>query len=92
VHGARKAVEEHAAAPEHDKTKVTEAISAVENAAKGEDVEAIKGAVATLMAAMSALLQSAAAGQAQAESGAGAQGNAKPDDVVDAEFEEVDKK
>ncbi|MHB1642246.1 MAG: Hsp70 family protein, partial [Acidithiobacillus sp.] len=92
MHGARKAVEEHAAAPEHDKTKVTEAISAVENAAKGEDVEAIKGAVATLMAAMSALLQSAAASQSQAEPGAGAQGNAKPDDVVDAEFEEVDKK
>lgn len=92
MHGARKAVEEHATAPEHDKAKVTEATAAVEEAAKGEDVEVIKGAVATLMAAMSALLQSAAASQAQAEPGAGAPGHGKPDDVVDAEFEEVDKK
>jgi molecular chaperone DnaK len=44
------------------------------------------------MAAMSALLQSAAASQAQAEPGADAPGHGKPDDVVDAEFEEVDKK
>ncbi|MBU2827633.1 molecular chaperone DnaK [Acidithiobacillus ferriphilus] len=92
MHGARKALEEHATAPEHDKIKVTEATAAVEEAIKGEDVDVIKGAVATLMAAMSALLQSAATSQAQAEPGADAQGHGKPDDVVDAEFEEVDKK
>ncbi|MHB1203218.1 MAG: molecular chaperone DnaK [Acidithiobacillus sp.] len=89
IHGARKALEEHGSAAEADKAKVSEAIAGVEEAAKGEDVAAIKGAVATLMAAMQGFLEHAAS-QAQAEPSAGQQG--KADDVVEAEFEEVDKK
>ncbi|MBE7563753.1 molecular chaperone DnaK [Acidithiobacillus sp. HP-6] len=92
IHGARKALTEQASAPEADKAKVTEAITAVETASKGEDPEAIKGAVATLMAAMSTLLQSAAGSQAEPGATAQGEGQAKADDVVDAEFEEVDKK
>ncbi|MBE7565838.1 MULTISPECIES: molecular chaperone DnaK [Acidithiobacillus] len=92
IHGARKALTEQASAPEADKAKVTEAITATENAAKGEDPEAIKSAVATLMAAMSTLLQSAAGSQAEPGATAQGEGQAKADDVVDAEFEEVDKK
>ncbi|MHB0887857.1 molecular chaperone DnaK [Acidithiobacillus sp.] len=89
IHGARKALEEHGSAAEADKAKVSEAVAGVEEAAKGEDVAAIKGAVATLMAAMQGFLEHAAS-QAQAEPSAGQQG--KADDVVEAEFEEVDKK
>ncbi|MBU2737562.1 molecular chaperone DnaK [Acidithiobacillus concretivorus] len=92
IHGARKALTEQASAPEADKAKVTEAITATEDAAKGEDPEAIKSAVATLMAAMSTLLQSAAGSQAEPGATAQGEGQAKADDVVDAEFEEVDKK
>ncbi|WP_308389236.1 molecular chaperone DnaK [Acidithiobacillus sp. AMEEHan] len=93
VHGARKALTEHASAPADAKAKVENAISAVESAAKGEDPEAIKGAVATLMAAMSELLQHAGpSGQAGPADGAGAGSQSKDDDVVEAEFEEVDKK
>ncbi|MCE5387920.1 MAG: molecular chaperone DnaK [Acidithiobacillus sp.] len=92
VHGARKALEEHGNAPADAKAKVEEAIAGVESAAKGEDAEAIRGAVATLMAAMSALLQHAASQQTP-NAEPGSTGGAKPaDDVVEAEFEEVDKK
>ncbi|MGC8489911.1 MAG: Hsp70 family protein, partial [Clostridia bacterium] len=91
IHGARKALSEHATAPEAEKAKVNEAIAAVETAVKGEDVEAIKGAVATLVAAMSTLLQHAGASTAGDGAGAsaGAGGQTKNDDVVEAEFEEV---
>ncbi|MGK9451239.1 molecular chaperone DnaK [Acidithiobacillus caldus] len=95
MHGARKALSEHASAPEAEKAKVNDAIAAVEAAVKGEDVEAIKGAVASLMAAVSTLLQHAGAGAAGdgAGAGSGAGEQAKNDDVVEAEFEEVhDKK
>ncbi|AIA56195.1 molecular chaperone DnaK [Acidithiobacillus caldus] len=95
MHGARKALSEHASAPEAEKAKVNDAIAAVEAAVKGEDVEAIKGAVASLMAAVSTLLQHAGAGAAGDGTGAGsgAGEQAKNDDVVEAEFEEVhDKK
>ncbi|MCY0871830.1 MAG: molecular chaperone DnaK [Acidithiobacillus caldus] len=95
MHGARKALSEHASAPEAEKARVNDAIAAVEAAVKGEDVEAIKGAVASLMAAVSTLLQHAGAGAAGDGTGAGsgAGEQAKNDDVVEAEFEEVhDKK
>ncbi len=94
VHGARKALAEHGSAPAEVRSKVEGAVSAVEEAAKGEDPEAIKGAVATLMAAMSELLQHAGpAGQSGAgDAAGGGSSHAKDDDVVEAEFEEVDKK
>jgi molecular chaperone DnaK len=92
VHGARKALSEHASAPVDAKAKVESAIAAVETAAKGEDPEAIKGAVATLMAAMSELLQHAGPGEQAGAADAGAGKQAGADDVVEAEFEEVDKK
>jgi molecular chaperone DnaK len=44
------------------------------------------------MAAMSTLLQSAAGSQTEPGTTAQGEGQAKADDVVDAEFEEVDKK
>ncbi|MEY2341012.1 molecular chaperone DnaK [Acidithiobacillus sp. IBUN Pt1247-S3] len=95
VHGARKALGEHTSAPAEVRSKVEGAVSAVEAAVKGEDPEAIKAAVATLMTSMSELLQHASpAGQAGPGDAAGAGGadHAKDDDVVEAEFEEVDKK
>ncbi|MCE5360602.1 molecular chaperone DnaK [Candidatus Igneacidithiobacillus taiwanensis] len=92
VHGARKALSEHASAPADVKAKVESAIAAVEAAAKGEDTEAIKGAVATLMAAMSELVQHAGPGEQAGPAEASSAKQAGADDVVEAEFEEVDKK
>ncbi len=92
MHGARKALSEHASAPADVKAKVESAIAAVEAAAKGEDTEAIKGAVATLMAAMSELVQHAGPGEQAGPAEASSAKQAGADDVVEAEFEEVDKK
>ena len=93
IHGARKALSEHSSAPAEIRSKVEGAVTAAEEAVKGEDAEAIKGAVATLMAAMSELLQHAGpAGQGGPGEAAGPGAQSKDDDVVEAEFEEVDKK
>ena len=93
IHGARKALSEHSSAPAEMRSKVEGAVTEVEEAVKGEDAEAIKGAVATLMAAMSELLQHAGpAGQGGPGEAAGPGAQSKDDDVVEAEFEEVDKK
>ena len=93
IHGARKALSEHSSAPAEIRSKVEGAVTAAEEAVKGEDAEAIKGAVATLMAAMSELLQHAGpTGQGGPGEAAGPGAQSKDDDVVEAEFEEVDKK
>ncbi|MBT8056739.1 MAG: molecular chaperone DnaK, partial [Gammaproteobacteria bacterium] len=70
------------------------AIEEVEQAMKGDDKAAIEAAVEKLTQAGQAIYQKAAE-QAQAESAAAegegqAESGASDDDVVDAEFEEVD--
>ncbi len=98
VHATRKQVEEAGEAlPADDKSKIEEAVSALETAAKGEDKAEIEAKQQALMEA-SAKLMEIAQQQAQAQAQGGAQpgaGAQQPqDDVVDAEFEEVknDKK
>ena len=67
-----------------DKTALEEAVSFVEEAIKGDDVEAIKEAVNKVYPAMKTLLD-----VKTAEEQAAAQGDAQPqDDVVDATFTE----
>ncbi len=75
-----------------DKAKVESAIEGVEEAMKGDDKAAIESAVEKLTEAGQVIYQQAAA-EAQAQQGEGAEADASADsgdDVVDAEFEEVD--
>jgi molecular chaperone DnaK len=84
--------------PEETKTKVKGAIDEVNEALKGEDVDAISSAVEKLATESQALGQAlyadagaaaagdAGAGDAAGEAGAGSSSSAKDDDVVDAEI------
>ncbi len=73
-----------------EKAEIEAAIEEVEAACKGEDADAINSAVEKLTTVSSSLAQKLYAEQ-QAGTGAGADEAAadNPDDVVDAEFEEV---
>ncbi|MGM0541237.1 MAG: molecular chaperone DnaK [Pseudomonadota bacterium] len=79
-----------------EKEAIDTAITAVNDAIKGDDKDAIDAAVATLAEASQSVAQKAQAKQAEGGSEAEQQGetNEADDDIVDAEFEEVndDKK
>ncbi|WP_272681912.1 molecular chaperone DnaK [Providencia sp. PROV129] len=93
VHGTRKQIEEAGdKLPADDKANIEKATSELEAAAKGEDKADIEAKIQALVTASAKLLEIA---QQQAQSGgAGAAGAEakKDDDVVDAEFEEVNDK
>jgi molecular chaperone DnaK len=95
VHAMRSSVKEMGDKLSDDERKpIDAAIEEVEQAMKGDDKAAIEAAVEKLTQAGQAIYQKAAE-QAQAENaaaeGAGqAESGASDDDVVDAEFEEVD--
>jgi len=97
VHTTRKEIAEAGDALAHDdKEKIEAAVKALETAAKGEDKEVIEAKTAAL-AEVSQKLMDIAQQKAQAEQPSAEQPkkNAKQDDdIVDAEFEEVndDKK
>ena len=80
-----------------DKTKINKTIAELEMAARGDDKEKIENAEKAVLEAASAIMQAQQA-QAQAQqaqsAGANQSSNSKDDNVVDAEFEEVndDKK
>ncbi|MEE9351571.1 MAG: molecular chaperone DnaK [Thiotrichaceae bacterium] len=78
--------------PDDEKAKVTGLIEEVKEAAKGDDKDLIESKSQALSEAAGALAQMAAAGAAEggAEDTASAEEAEKDDDVVDAEFEEVD--
>ena len=93
VHSTRKKVTEAGdQLSEDDKKAIEDAVSALEVAARGEDKAEIEAKINALMEASKKLLeleqQQAQAGQSanQANSGSAAQ----DDDVVDADFKEVD--
>ncbi|HBH7052553.1 TPA: molecular chaperone DnaK [Morganella morganii] len=92
VHATRKQIEEAGdKLPGDDKVKIEHAVSELEIAAKGEDKAAIEEKTKALIDASAKLMEIA---QQQAQAGAAgadaAQDAGKNDDVVDAEFEEVD--
>ncbi|HDS6401186.1 TPA: molecular chaperone DnaK [Morganella morganii subsp. morganii] len=92
VHVTRKQIEEAGdKLPGDDKVKIEQAVSELEIAAKGEDKAAIEEKTKALIDASAKLMeiaqQQAQAGTAGADA---AQDAGKNDDVVDAEFEEVD--
>ncbi len=107
IHATKKTLEEAEDATEEEKTAINKAVEELEEALKGDSKDAIESKIQALTEATSGLAQRMYA-KAQAESGdaadaqagaqAGAQADAEArsgdDDVVDAEFEEVqdDKK
>ena len=74
---------------EDERKEVEQAIEGVEQAIKGDDKGAIEQAVDKLSSAGQVIHQKATA-EAQAEQEAPGEARAADDDVVDAEFEEVD--
>ncbi|HGF7364351.1 molecular chaperone DnaK [Vibrio cholerae] len=94
IHATRKQITEAGEAlPADEKAKIETAINELETAKKGEDKAEIDAKVQALMAAAQKLMEIAQQ-QAQAQGANTGQSSAKEDDVVDAEFEEVndDKK
>ncbi|CAB5589133.1 molecular chaperone DnaK [Providencia hangzhouensis] len=93
VHGTRKQIEEAGdKLPAEDKASIEKATSELEAAAKGEDKADIEAKIQALVTASAKLLEIAQQ-EAQTGGAAGAGAEAKKDDdVVDAEFEEVNDK
>jgi len=99
VHAAKKTVEEAGEhATDEEKAAIEAAVSEAEEALKGEDKDAIDAAATKLTEATGPVAEKMYAAQAEAaqSAAAGAGGNAdagqsseSPDDVMDAEFEEV---
>jgi molecular chaperone DnaK len=91
VHATRSSIKEMGDKLSDDERKEIEtAIEGVEEAMKGDDKAAIDQAVEKLTSAAQVIHQKAAE-QAQAHQEAPAEDSAPNDDVVDAEFEEVDE-
>ncbi len=95
IHGTKKSLEDLADKVEADeKTAIESAVTDLEEALKGDDKDAIEAKVTTLSEAAGKLAEKAYA-QAQAEAGAEqspeqADSASADDNVVDAEFEEVE--
>jgi molecular chaperone DnaK len=95
VHATRSSLKEVAdKIGDDDKAKIEAAIEDVEKAIKGDDKEAIETAVTKLGEAGKVIHEQAAAAAQAAQDAAGSEGASEEakgsDDVVDAEFEEVD--
>ncbi len=96
VHATRSSLKEMGdKIGDDDKSSIESAIESVEEAMKGDDKDAIESAVNKLTEAAQAIYQAtqaeAASNQAAAEGTADAESDTDSgDDVVDAEFEEVD--
>jgi molecular chaperone DnaK len=96
IHATEKSVQEHGdKVQEADKQGIQTAIDALKQALAGEDVEVIKARTTDLMQASMKLGQAIYEASQAAEGAAGAEGHpgaeAKKDDVIDADFQEVDE-
>ncbi len=93
VHAAKKSLAEYGdKAPADDKARVETAIREAEEAIKGNDRGAIEARSQALTEASMKLGEHMHAATQQEAAQTGAQGAGAPDDVVDAEFEEVKEK
>jgi molecular chaperone DnaK len=94
VHSTEKALSEHGSkVSDAERTAIENALADLKEALKGTDAEAIKAKTNTLMQASMKLGEAMYRQQQEAAAGGaapGAEGEAKKDDVVDAEFTEVD--
>ena len=75
---------------EETKTKVTEAADAVDEALKGDDIEAVKDSVEKLSAESQEMGKAIYEAEAEGAGAEGAEGAAAEDDVVDAEVVDED--
>jgi molecular chaperone DnaK len=98
IHATKKTLEEAGdKATDEEKDAINNAITALEEALKGDDLAEIEAKTKDLTDASTTLAQKLYAEQAQAEGAAGAEteaGEAAPstdEDAVDAEFEEVEE-
>jgi molecular chaperone DnaK len=97
IHQTEKSVQEHGdKVQEADKQAIQTAIDALRQALAGEDAEVIKSRTTDLMQASMKLGQaiyeaSQAQGGGEGEGQPGAGPEAKKDDVIDADFQEVDE-
>ncbi len=95
AHSTEKAMGEHGdkVSPE-EKTAIEAAIAALKDAVKGDDVDAIKEKTNTLAQASmklgEAMYKAQQAGNAASDAAADGAGSKPDDNVVDADFEEVD--
>jgi len=95
LHATRKTLEEAGdKATEDEKGAINSALEGLEAALKGNDAEDIEAKTKVVAEASASLAQRLYAEAAQQDQGAAAGNGPAPDDVVDAEFEEVndDKK
>ncbi|GJD99995.1 molecular chaperone DnaK [Methylobacterium isbiliense] len=95
IHATEKSVKEYGdKVSEADKGAITTAIDALRQALGAEDVETIKARTTDLMQASMKLGEAmyAASQAAGPEAGPQAEGQPKKDDVIDADFQEVDDK
>ncbi|MBM6595018.1 molecular chaperone DnaK [Microvirga pudoricolor] len=93
IHATEKSVKEHGdKVGESDRQGIETAIDALRQALNGEDPEVIKARTTDLMQASMKLGEAMyAAAQAGEAGGDQAEGEAKKDDVIDADFQEVDE-
>jgi len=95
VHSAKTLIEENKEMIEDgERASIEEAMTKVEEAMKSDDKEAIEQASEALQTALAPVMQKAQAAAAQAGASGEApaeDADANDDDVVDAEFEEVDE-
>jgi molecular chaperone DnaK len=91
IYSVEKALKETPGAPAGQKSEIEQAAATLRDAMKGEDVQRIQQATERL--SQSAMRLAEAANQAAAHASAGADSGAQSEPgVVDAEFEEVDKR
>ncbi len=91
VHATEKSLKEYGdKVDEAEKTKVTALVEELKELVQGDDKEAIESKSQELMEASGTLAQAAAGGEAEATADAG-DATTEDDDVVDAEFEEVEE-
>jgi molecular chaperone DnaK len=94
VHSSEKSLKEYGdKVSEPDRTAISDAIASLKEAAAGEDLEDIKAKTQVLMDASMKLGQAmyeAQSAQAEADAASDAAKDASNDDVVDADFEEID--
>ncbi|MBT8066110.1 MAG: molecular chaperone DnaK [Gammaproteobacteria bacterium] len=92
IHAAEKTLSELGEkATAEERQAVENAVSDLKKALEGDDKDTIEKKTAALGEASGSLAQKLYTEQAASEAGGEAEGSASDDDVVDAEFEEVDK-
>jgi len=91
IYSVEKALTETPSVPAGQKSEIEQAIATLRDAMKGEDVQRIQQATERLSHTAMHLAEAASQAAAQASAGAGSGAQSEPG-VVDAEFEEVDKR